>query len=207
MQLMHASALPSALILGGYIPALAMLSAPLFPRSPGTHQKIVALVQLSPVLVTLLQYLIAGLLPNEISRKAQHLHAGRKTLPPYALALRQAYLLAAFISVTGHLYVLQRIFRSPGLFQSIYIPAANQTVMTSGTDLMLQGALLFLQYDFIIINLSSLLWAYFLLEQTAAFSVQNFGGVVLINAILGPGAMVTGLLWWNEGLAIEGKKA
>lgn len=162
----------------------------------------IALVQLSPILVTLLQYVSSGLLPNELSRRDKHLQAGRKTLAANVLAVRQAYMISGCISAVGHLYVLQMIIRSPDLFQSIYIPAANQDIMaTTGVDLMLQGALLFLQYDFIIINLASLLWAYFVLEEMAVFSVQNFCGFMVANVILGPGATMTGLLWWKEGLA------
>lgn len=168
-----------------------MLSTPFFPRSIARQQNIIVLVQLSPVLTTIIQHLltrISGtLLPKSASAKA----ADVKTLP-------RSYLLIGMVPALCHICVVARALSTTGL-ASMYIPGPNSQVTAATLDKVAQGAFLFLQYDWIMINASTLIWSFSKISAVADLhAISLTAGLLMIECVVGPGALVCGILWWRE---------
>lgn len=119
-----------------------------------------------------------------------------------------AYLIVGTASALTHLAVVSDVLfwtRSPNLtLTRLYLP--DHTTVQQGQDNVLKaGALLFFQWDYIIINLTSLCHGYFLLQRKA-FEIQRpgdgVGGLFLImvclTAVFGPGAGLVFALLWHE---------
>lgn len=116
--------------------------------------------------------------------------------------------MAAASSATGHLYAMLMVISAddPLLsFGRMYIPHFYGG--HAGLDgKLLTGPWLFLQYDLIIIAVSSLSWAYIL---TARFLESGAPRLYLLclfllgGLVLGPGATVSVALYWREDKLYE----
>ena len=88
-------------------------------------------------------------------------------------------------------------------FTRVFMPRPSEVIPGSVTNVH-DGALLFLQYDWIIINLSCALWAYLILSTNRTFSISRVNAiqatfVILSTLIVGPAATVCYALWLSEG--------
>lgn len=165
-------------------------------RCPKMHQYILAAWQLNPLWVSLIQ-----------SSMALIFH--RLLLPRYSdarsssLTAQTTYLLAAVVSVISHLYLIRNLLSNSGpvdmSFPRLFLPRhihGNADV----SDILVRGPWLFLQYDFIIIALSSLSWAYFLLTRVDEKLHTKWLWVLMSIGciVVGPGAVASLALWWRE---------
>ena len=197
-SLPSARALPISFIVGALLPAILGMPPTWIHRSALSHQNILAAWQPDPVWVSLIQASAVAIFsrysfgPDRDGKRA-------------AWWTRASFLIAAVSSAAGHLYVLSTIMltRDPMVgFKRMYVPISSNGPGELNKKLA-SGPWLFLQYDLIIIALSSLSWAYLLVDRLLAnnFSLRKvlwlgffFGGLVL-----GPGATVSLALFWREG--------
>ena len=128
--------------------------------------------------------------------------------------MRASYLLAAVSSALGHLYVVGRIVSSDNEAVNLvrmYVPFPFTGPAGTETNIFVRGPWLFLQYDLIIISLSSLSWAFLLLGQTPRgqrLSRKILGQIILAGSLtIGPGATVSLALFVREGQLPEHYKA
>ena len=167
-------------------------------RTALSHQNILAAWQADPLWVALTQASVASVfhwLEPQAERDV------RRTV----WWTRAACLLAAFLSAAGHLYVVYEVLANKDHltnFERMYVPHLFRGPIASTTRLA-NGPWLFLQYDLIIIGLSSLSWAYFLLSRLATDTIRAKVVLVFVlmlgDATIGPGATVSLTLWWREG--------
>ena len=169
-------------------------------RPDHTHQVILAAWQLDPLWVSLVQGVAVFLLKRVLLRSGNTDNDEAKAV----WWTRASYLLAALSSALGHLYVLGTICFSDDLrlsYTRLYVPILLSEPNGSDRKLM-GGPWLFLQYDLIIIALSSLSWAYLLsvklVHGKAAADSSILMALILGGIILGPGATVSLVLWWRE---------
>ena len=189
--------LPLAFILGAIVPWLVgMAPTWLGPdiRAPETHQTILAAWQPDPLWVS-------GIMAAAVSAGTRLL--GRSAGGPNDKAkerrwVRISYLLAAVSSALGHLYVAGRIFSSNSLAVSLvrmYVPFPFAGPAGMEDNIFVKGPWLFLQYDLIIISLSSLSWAFLLLKDTPLCRRLSAGMLALAltagSLTVGTGATVT----------------
>ena len=185
-------------IFGAVLPAVIGMLPTWVERKPLRHQNILAAWQLDPVWVALIQALTAySLCWMEPRSERDDRRAVWWT--------RATFLLAALSSAAGHLYTMFSILKSsdPCLeFGRIYVPHLF-TGPEGSTKRLANGPWLFLQYDLLIIGLSSLSWAYLfvlkLIAQDKIGIIALFVAFVLGDAMIGPGATVSLALWWREG--------
>lgn len=165
-----------------------------YPRSDEVHQIVLAAWQPDPVWVSVTQ---AALVSMFRTRERSNTTA--------AWWVRFSYLMAAVSSASGHLYTAGSLLLStdPGLgFLRVYCP-----LLFSGPqgaqERLASGPWLFLQYDLIIISLSSLSWAYILvdrqLEKHADVRKVLPVAILIAASVLGAGAVVSLALYWREG--------
>lgn len=170
-------------------------------RSAKTHQIILAAWQLDPVWVSWILQGTAYAGTWILGRSADIPDDRRKAY----WWVRFSYLLAAVSSASGNLYVVGRIISSYSHAVNIvrlYMPFFLTGPTGTESNIFARGPWLFLQYDFIIISLSSLSWAVLLLRQTALgqrFPCGILELIVLIGTvIIGPGATVSLALLFCE---------
>lgn len=195
-----ARAIPFSFIIGALIPAVVgMLPTWLGPahRSTQRQQTILAAWQLDPLWVSGIQSLIII-----IARKLEHSkYQGSHRW------VRRALLLAAFSSAIGHTYVMGFCIGStePSLsFSRMYVPLVFDSPKEK-EDILLRGPWLFLQFDLIIITLSSLSWIHALLSRLVPGETVLRPNLILALTVgaltIGPGATVSlGLAWREEKL-------
>ena len=193
-----AQAVPFSFALGAIIPAISgMLPTWIEPsaRSPGKQQNFLAVWQPDPLWVSLIQQLIVAVL----SRYAHY--DGRKSYR----WVQNSFLLSAFFSAIGHLYVNIAMLTSGDCihrFTRMYLPFSSKG-SPSTTNILIRGPWLFLQFDFIIISLSSLSWVCMLLcrlplgEGPTRSTLVTY--LLLGTVTIGPGATVSLALLWREG--------
>ena len=192
--------------MGALLPAvIGMLPTWLGPtrRSPQYQQNILAAWQPDPLWVSGVQSLfvfIAGKLKMNEARGASRW-------------IRTAFLLAAASSAFGHIYVIGICMSSkkPNLSLSrMYVPLTLDD-RTETTDILLRGPWLFLKFDFIIIAISCLSWAYAVLGRLLPENAASRGQLLMILVvgllIIGPGATVSLGLFWREGKLQGQRKA
>lgn len=166
-------------------------------RSPETHQFILALWQPDPAWVSAIQ--TAGVLYFGIWRPSR----ANSSLGKGISWVRFSYILGTAVSATGHIYVLYKLATSEDSLSAVrrlYVP----NILTGFTpDLKLvDGPWLFLQFDLIIIALSSLSWAYILVSRL--YFGKTVANVFLLAEflvgflLLGAGATVSLALLWRE---------
>ena len=190
-------AVPFSFLLGAIVPAIiGMLPTWIEPsaRSARVHQNILAAWQPDPLWVSIFQQAIVAVLARRAKpeeRKGQR-------------CVQISYLLAAASSAIGHLYVISYMSTSADSLQRLvrmYVPflwsGPSQT-----TDILVHGPWLFLQYDLIIISLSSLSWGYSLLRRVrfdGAPTRSSLLAALLFGTLtIGPGATVSLALLWRE---------
>lgn len=170
---------------------------------------VLAFWQPDPVWVSLTQTVFAALFArtrwadsSETASTARRLPSGNKTSA--SACIRAAYILAAVTSTTGHTYANYKAFWSdePGVsWWRMYVPK-DLSGIREGTALV-DGPWLFLQYDLIIIALSSISWAFLLVRQLLDPRDLSTLRLVLLfllgHVLVGPGATVSLALCWREG--------
>ena len=198
VSLADAHALPISFAFGAILPALIGMLPTWINRSALAHQNVLAVWQLDPFWVSACQAATAML----FSRMQTPTKNDEKLAVWWT---RASYLMAAACSAVSHLYAVNSIVSNYGSADLIraYIPSLRRG--PSGMDdRLVSGPWLFLQYDLMIIALSSLSWAYVLVKDLVhdiAFPTIAlpliFAGVGLV---LGPGTAVSVPLFWREGI-------
>lgn len=193
-SLSDARVLPVSFTIGALVPAVAGMLPTWFERSARQHQIILAAWQPDPVWVCLIQALITAI--------SSTTHVEKQAIWWTCIS----YLLAASSSTVGHLYTFGSVAFSsdPAIgFTRMYVPFLR-TGPAGSEKKLANGPWLFLQYDLIIISLSSLSWAYILvnrLHPVHRISPLLLSLMFLLGAaILGPGATVSLALLWREML-------
>jgi len=191
-------ALPFSFALGAIIPAIiGMLPAWIEPstRSSRTQQIILAAWQPDPLWVSMIQHSLVAIISW---------HAKNKERKPHRWA-RTSFLLAAASSAIGHLYVKTVILTSTNCiyrFTRMYVPSLSSGPSKT-TNVLVRGPWLFLQYDLIIISLSSLSWVYLLLRRLhydgVPTRIRLVAYLLLGTLTIGSGATVSLALFWREG--------
>ncbi|KAI1771892.1 hypothetical protein F4818DRAFT_193574 [Hypoxylon cercidicola] len=204
----RAMALPFSFLFGAVVPALiGMAPSWLGPysRSSATHQAILAAWQPDPIWVSWILLASTKILATLFSdpkpkTKASREAEGRKA----SQWICASYMLAAISSSMGHLYVMGRIATSHSGAVNIvrmYVPFLS-TGPPGTSSILVRGPWLFLQYDFIIISLSSLSWAFLLLGPIYLgrhVSAARLALALMASSVaIGPGATVSIALLLRE---------
>ncbi|OOQ83529.1 hypothetical protein PEBR_34482 [Penicillium brasilianum] len=194
-----ASTLSFSFLLGAVAPAVIGMLPTWGHRDPILHQKILAAWQPDPVWVSMFQVIFVAIL-------SQIRPPSTNKPPTRRHGVYWAYSLAALSSTIGHLYTWSVILRSSALelgWGRIYIPDPFHGP-PDATALLAKGPWLFLQYDLIIIALSSLSWAYVVACRTShsQSSVKFVLPLLLVigQIIFGAGATVSLVLLWREAM-------
>ncbi|GFF55468.1 levodione reductase [Aspergillus lentulus] len=183
-------------LLGAFFPAvLGMLPTwtGAAARSASDHQRILAAWQPDPLWVSWVQLALAF----GLSRLRRTEARGPSPQDRTSWWIRGAYLLAATSSVSGHLYTMATALSDRQLsLWHMYIPSGWYGPSGVSDDILIRGPWLFLQWDLIIISLSSVSWVLAILHQ--AFG-KNCGlwtlkvGLILVlgSVLIGPGGTVS----------------
>ncbi|KAJ1337156.1 hypothetical protein MN608_00006 [Microdochium nivale] len=201
-----AAAIPISFIIGAVVPAIIGMLPTWLPRAPQAHQLVLAFWQPDPVWVSLTQAVFAALFArvwwksSRTASTARRITGGKSEASSWICA---SYILAAVSSATGHSYATYKVFCSsePGvLWWRMYVPK-DLSGIREGTTLV-DGPWLFLQYDLIIIALSSISWAFLLVRQLLGpreMSTVRLALVFLLgHVVIGPGTTVSLALYWRE---------
>ncbi|KAF2811309.1 uncharacterized protein BDZ99DRAFT_497109 [Mytilinidion resinicola] len=197
VDLPSARAIPISFLLGAFLPMAIGMLPTWVDRSHCLHQNILAAWQLDPVWVSTIQ--VAGVSLFKITAASS-----RNVEDDTLRHVRISYVLAGLSSTAGHLYAIGRMFSdtNPLLsFSRVYVPRLFAGPEGS-TEKLMNGPWLFLQYDLIIIALSSLSWAYVLIFSLMeeGFGRKALPLVFLLGGLLlGPGGTVSAALFWREG--------
>ena len=190
--------LPLSFVLGAIVPVVVgMAPAWLGPeiRTAKTHQTILAAWQPDPVWVSWI--LQGGVYAGTwlSGRSSDTADDSRRKAYRWVCF---SYLLAATSSALGHWYVVNRLIgsdREAVGFVRMYVPFPFTGPTGTADNILAQGPWLFLQYDLIIIALSSLSWAFLLLRETGPGRRLPRGVLQTIllvgSVIIGPGATVS----------------
>ncbi|KGO64468.1 hypothetical protein PITC_023150 [Penicillium italicum] len=199
VRIRGAVVIPIGFLLGAVVPAvIGMLPTwtGTASRSAIEHQYILALWQLDPLWVSWIQ-LALGAVVSSLWR------TGETTQQQSYLWVRGSYLLAAASSTVGHVYVILKALSDETMsLWHMYVPSGFSG--PSETDgILVRGPWLFLQYDLIIIALSSLSWVFVLIchafDKDRLFSRAKVGLLLLVGAItIGPGGTVSLALFVRE---------
>ncbi|KAI0114569.1 hypothetical protein F4776DRAFT_638043 [Hypoxylon sp. NC0597] len=196
-----ARAIPFGFLLGAIVPAIIGM-APTWngpeSRNAETHQNILFAWQPDPIWVSLIQTGIIAATRSTVSRDNGTSIAQKWT--------GISYLLAALSSALGHLYTMGSVLTKPNPIATLtrmYVPFPFSGP-AGATDIFTLGPWLFLQYDLIIISLSSLSWAYIMLARASNGKGLSHGSLALIMLVgsltIGPGATVSLALLAREKL-------
>ncbi|KAI9730792.1 MAG: hypothetical protein M1818_008072 [Claussenomyces sp. TS43310] len=200
----RARALTPAFILGVVAPT-ATIMAPTWIgpdyRSAEYHQTLVAIFMLSPVWVSSIQEVA-----TRASAWQRQGSSTRRDKTKASMWTRAVYLQTCVVSAAGHLYPMYKIFTAKNPenvnLTRLYIPSPFEPP-SGTTDVLVIGSWLFLQYDHIIISLSSLSWVLVLLRKTKVAEQLATSTMIcrlLIGSVLiGPGATVSLALYFREG--------
>lgn len=199
-----ARAIPFSFLFGAVVPAVIGMQSTWNgseQRSAEAHQKILAAWQPDPIWVSIIQMGIVGVISSFRGRTSRD---GEKRAA-YKW-IRISYLAAAVSSALGHLYVMGRVLAHDSPAQSLirmYMPFPFHG--PSGTsDILVRGPWLFLQYDLIIISISSLSWAFILVSRACkgkGLSKSALALVMLVGFLtIGPGATISLALFAREGI-------
>jgi hypothetical protein len=205
-----AQALPFSFLVGAILPAIIGM-APTWnghdSRSSSAHQTVLAYWQPDPVWVSLIQSSLSATISffHQKGYFASRVAAEEWTTISYALA--------GVSSAIGHIYAVSRVLNSSNAstnFIRMYIPYPF-TGPEGVHNLMMGGPWLFLQYDLIVISLSSLSWAFFLLTRTTSGVGISKSSLCMLMAIgsftVGPGATVSLALYMRERLLHKAKES
>lgn len=186
-------ALIATTLFGSLIPAV-ILGPALVGCGIHEQQGFIALFQTTPLLLVLVQYCAARVGANfktdrERSEADQRFKLG-------------SYTFVGTYTAAAHLYVLAKSLLSKDsatALTRIFFPSPGKVDRSAPTRLV-EGAHLFLQYDWIVINLTCVLYAYTILTQyqmpvTSHFRISSERTTlilaILAAVVLGPGAAVS----------------
>jgi hypothetical protein len=205
----RARALTPGFLLGVVAPTAIVMLPTWVPRSAEAHQTIVALFMLSP-------FWVSGvtIATTKVSAWFSSLSSSsRRNKGAATWWVKAVHLQTALVSAAAHLYVMYRIFlpTNPEVVNltRMYLPLPPNGPI-GVTDNITAGSWLFLQFDHIFISLSSLSWAFLLLNKTPLQAQFGRGGlffILLTSAlVIGPGATVSMALYFREGHLVENSK-
>lgn len=197
IQLWNAKPLTLAFVIGSLLPGLAEITATVIPRSDLAHQYVIAFMQASPLVMSVIQYVGSGLYPiRNIDVRT------RKSA--YIPSVQQALLVAGTFSMIAHLITFGNIVFGGLSARSIYLPDSQRPAQASESTLLLEGSRIFLQYDFIGICLSTAFWCAYLITDLFHVSVARLAPVLAFAIVLaGPGAVGCAVLSWREQEILE----
>ncbi|KAI1101538.1 hypothetical protein F4804DRAFT_315586 [Jackrogersella minutella] len=188
-------AIPFSFLLGAIVPAIIGMAPTwngpdLRPRE--LHQDILFMWQLDPIWTSLIQTGVTTVIPllcNRISR-AREIDIAHKWASI-------SYLLAALSSAAGHLFTVGSVLAGNKPISTLvrmYVPMTSSGP-NGGENIFMSGPWLFLQFDLIIISLSSVSWAFFVLrKELNGKSLSNSSLALIMTAgslTIGPGATVS----------------
>ena len=194
-------------ILGSYVPLVLMLSPPLVDYTVDQHQTFIAIFQIAPLIFSAMQHALAALLASTSTGNGNPGKSKR-----YVVG---AYLFTGACSAAAHGYaMLTALFSGDQAisFKRVYVPSPSK-VDRASVEKITEGAHLFLQYDYMIISLTCILYTYLLFEShlkpkaflraylTALPVSEGKAATLLIalsTAVLGAGATVSLALWAKE---------
>ncbi|OKL57954.1 hypothetical protein UA08_06760 [Talaromyces atroroseus] len=188
LRLNYAKTLTVTSVLALFLPSFIVLPPFQVTRSAQDNQTFAALFQITPTIAAVFQTILASL----TSPKAASGQYAAK------VPVRRAYFFSGLFSAAAHIYaVLTAMYSTdPAVTWSrVYVPSPSDVVADSEWT-VLEGALLFIKYDWIIINVSSALWLYLSLKpylnmKTAFDKGSTSLLIVLSTLIVGPGATVS----------------
>lgn len=187
--LSDAKALIPALAIASYLPSMVAVAPPLLAREPYDHQTVIGYFQMTPLALTALHYVLSWLLsPSRSAKPASDL--------PW---IRGALAFSVVVSAVAHIYALASTLLSSDTRRNIYSGISNAQVSAANLDKIALGAAFFLQWDCAIINICTILWGAFLVRQSADITIAALAlGLVTMDAVLGPGAMMSCVFYWRE---------
>ena len=215
VPLHEAKALVSTTLIGSLLPLILMLP-PLIDCRVETQQAFSAVFQLTPVIFVAIQYVSARC----IALRTKDRHELDVERPLIYLA----FISTGICSAVAHIYSLATSFFSQDpatAFSRVYIPSPTR-VDLSISNKITEGGLLFLQYDFLVISLTCVLYTYLLLEPQsraiksfvlADYEQSGLGKfammlmVMLTTIVFGPGAAVSFALAVREDSLPKGSLA
>jgi hypothetical protein len=182
-----------ATILMAAIPPFIMFSAYNFESDFNKHA-VIAVYVLSPLVLGLVTIIISA---TDSKYSESHRTSSERIL--YSL------LLGALVSGCVHIYTMASTCLTQDesfKFGRVFIPSLS-SVAPGSIDNIHTGALLFLQYDWIVVCVTCAVWVYLLLDsRQVVIGVQGFTTRVLLilvsTLLIGPGATVSGALYLRE---------
>lgn len=192
ISLWNAKPLTLSLVIGSLVPGLAEITAVVLPRSGLVHQHVIAFMQMSPLVMSAVQYIVSGLYPiRNIDVRT------RKSA--YIPSVQQALLVAGAFSAISHAIVLGNILLGNQSIRSIYMPDSTAVRLAHEGQKLLEGSRLFLQYDYIGIFLSIVLWCNHLITSITRVSNIKLTALLATASLLaGPAAVGCAVLSWRE---------
>lgn len=196
VPLSEAKALLPTTALGLFLPLILILPPTMGCRIEH-QQAFIALFQASPFIFVLIQQIVTRLI------KALDEHRSlSNSSKPFVVA---SYIFAGLSSAAAHIYVLIISLFAKNTriaFNRVFIPSLDK-IDPRAPSKITEGAHLFLQYDWIIINLTCMLYVYLLLEAHMEILIRHMNIpsvsskvvimllVTITTVILGPGAAVS----------------
>ncbi|KAL8847080.1 MAG: hypothetical protein Q9221_007867 [Calogaya cf. arnoldii] len=205
VSLPAACAIPFSFGIGAVLPAVIGMLPMWVERSAITHQKVLAVWQLDPLGVSVIQSTLTFVLSKVFL-------SGRRDSALSYHWMRAAYLAAAIFSAACHIYVLafSLLSSDPSLsMAAMYVPFVR-TTFGAAEDQLLNGPWLFLQFDLIIIAIASLSWVYLLLgdllDDQRITRGMLMSALLICSLVVGAGATVSVALFWREELLEQLRK-
>lgn len=196
VPLSEAKALMATTTFGLFLPLILILP-PVLGFRIENQQAFIALFQISPLIFVFIQQIVARLI------KTLDKHRGLSDSNKAFVA--GSYIFAGLSSAAAHIYVLIiSLFTSNTriAFSRVFLPSHVEIDLRNSNKIT-EGAHLFLQYDWVIINLTCIIYTYFLLEAHLESLIRylkipsGLGKVVamplvmMTTILLGPGAAVS----------------
>jgi hypothetical protein len=193
-------------VIGALSPAvIGMLPTWLGPayRSADTHQLILGWWQLDPIWVSLTYVLVTRLWPSASKKKRDMARESHRWI-------KGTYALVAICSSAGHLFTTINVLGSDDhlsrKLSRMYVPALFDGP-ADASNILMRGPWLFLQYDLIIMSLSSLSWVFVLsvsMSEFTLFQQMRLWVFFLIGVlVIGPGAVVSLVLSAREQILYD----
>lgn len=212
VPLSEAKALLPTTALGFFLPLILILPPVLGCRIE-LQQAFMALFQASPLIFVLIQQIVARLIRT--------LDKHRSPSDPNRSFVIGSYVFAGLSSAAAHIYVLiisGFTQNSRIAFTRVFIPSLVE-IDRRAPNRITEGTHLFLQYDWIIINLTCILYSYFLLEAHLETLIRHLKipsssrkpvaivFVTMTTVIVGPGAAVSFTCAIIENELLKGSSA
>ena len=185
----NAKVLIPALVIASYLPSILAVAPPLVARKPYDHQIIIGYFQMTPLALTAVQYLLYRLANLSESKERTS----------DQLWVRGAFAFAGIASSITHIYAVGGAILSKDIHTSIYFSVSNAQVTAASVDKIALGAVLFLQWDCVIINVCTVIWGALLVRDKADVNVAGLTlSLILMSLLLSPGAMMSFVFCWRD---------